>query len=696
MSRGGATALVVLASILLVAATVAGYARLALFNSNQFADRASAALEQPAVRDAIGERVTDQVVLRNDADLIAARPLIASAVSGVVGGGAFRSLFRRAVVDAHRAIFTGDRDTLTLTLADVGTVVAAALEKLDPQLADQLDAGERVVLVRRDLGSLTAGAVRTGERLRVLAWALAILTFAAAAGALAISRDRRRTAAQLGVGVAAAGLTIVIGYTVARALLTDGAERGVWDAYLADLRAFGWVLAIIGAVVSAAARSQIAPIELEAWLLRAWRAATHEPHARGLRLVRAAALVAAGLLLIARPQAALQVAVTLVGVYLLYKGVEVVLRMVYRPPPEDEAAPETPAAARPSRLRRVAVPVLATILAGIAVTAFAVGGGTEAPAQPTSACNGSRALCARTFDEVVLPATHNSMSVPLPGWYSAEQERPIVNQLEDGIRGLLLDTHYGDKLPSGRVRTYFGTEKEQLKAIAQDGVSKEELDAALHLRERLGFRGKGERGMYLCHTFCELGFTPLEEVLDDMHRFLVTHPGEVVVVVNQDYLKPADFVRAVEQAGLARYAATLGDPPFPTLREMVDSGKRLVLLAENRAGAAPWYQLAYERLVQETPFVFHSAAELTRPQTTCPPNRGPDDAPLFLINHWVSTDPVPRPSDAAKVNAYAPLLARAEKCREIRHRVPNLLAVNFYKEGDVFRVADTLNGIREP
>jgi hypothetical protein len=25
--------------------------------------------------------------------------------------------------------------------------------------------------------------------------------------------------------------------------------------------------------------------------------------------------------------------------------------------------------------------------------------------------------------------------------------------------------------------------------------------------------------------------------------------------------------------------------------------------------------------------------------------------------------------------------------------VPNLLAVNFYKEGDVFRVVDTLNGV---
>jgi hypothetical protein len=129
---------------------------------------------------------------------------------------------------------------------------------------------------------------------------------------------------------------------------------------------------------------------------------------------------------------------------------------------------------------------------------------------------------------------------------------------------------------------------------------------------------------------------------------------------------------------------------------MVDSGRRLVLLAENRAGAASWYRLAYERLLQETPFQFDSAAQLLAAGNVCPSNRGPASAPLFLLNHWVTTAPVQRPSDAAKVNAYAPLLARARACERIRKRLPNLLAVNFYKEGDVFRVADTLNGFSAP
>ena len=52
----------------------------------------------------------------------------------------------------------------------------------------------------------------------------------------------------------------------------------------------------------------------------------------------------------------------------------------------------------------------------------------------------------------MLPATHNSMSAG-PDWFSSQQDAPIADQLADGVRGLLIDTHYADRLPNGRVRT---------------------------------------------------------------------------------------------------------------------------------------------------------------------------------------------------------------------------------------------------
>jgi hypothetical protein len=314
-----------------------------------------------------------------------------------------------------------------------------------------------------------------------------------------------------------------------------------------------------------------------------------------------------------------------------------------------------------------------------------------------SGCNGHAELCDRPLDEVALPATHNAMSVPLPGWFASLQERSISGQLEDGIRGLLLDTHYADRLANGRTRTYFASRDDFQRAIEDDVVTARGVEAAERLRGRLGFRGAGERGMYVCHTFCELGATPLADVLDDIHEFLVTHPADVLVVINQDYVTPSDFVAAIDDAGLTAYAfEPPSESPWPTLREMIEQDRRLVVLAENEAGAAPWYQLVYERLTQETPFTFTSAAQLTEPDAlaaSCAPNRGEAGAPLFLVNHWVNTDPLPLPSNAAVVNAYEPLLRRSRACQRSRGQGPNLLAVDFYTRGDLFEVVDTLNGI---
>jgi hypothetical protein len=54
---------------------------------------------------------------------------------------------------------------------------------------------------------------------------------------------------------------------------------------------------------------------------------------------------------------------------------------------------------------------------------------------------------------------------------------------------------------------------------------------------------------------------------------------------------------------------------------------------------------------------------------------------------------VPKPSDADTVNAFEALMARARECERRRGHVPNLIAVNFYRHGDLFRAVDALNGV---
>jgi hypothetical protein len=222
-------------------------------------------------------------------------------------------------------------------------------------------------------------------------------------------------------------------------------------------------------------------------------------------------------------------------------------------------------------------------------------------------------------------------------------------------------------------------------------LGKEGLEAAMRIRNRLVGEPEGERDVYLAHGFCELGATRLVETLHDMKDFLQTHPDEVVIIVVQDEgVKAADVAASFEKSGLIDFVYKGPvTSPWPTLGDMVARDERVVVYAENDTTGVPWYHLMLGN-IQETPYGFHSPEEFS-----CRPNRGGTRGSLFLINHWIETAPASKPSNAAIVNAYAVLLKRARQCRRERKMVPNLLAVDFYRTGDLFKVARALNGIPE-
>src|SRR3954470_3559335 len=202
--------LVVLASVAIVLTLVVGYVRHAAVDSNQFANRATVVLQDKSVRSLIAQRVTDDVVLEKQGDLLAARPIIEAAVSGIVGSRPFTTLFRAGVRDVHRALFDRDQHTVTLTLADVGTMVAAALEAVRPSLARRIQTTTKVKVVRRDIGSFSATAARAADTIKLVAALLLLLALGCAVGAIWLSVDRRRTFVHLGVGAAIGGLLLVV------------------------------------------------------------------------------------------------------------------------------------------------------------------------------------------------------------------------------------------------------------------------------------------------------------------------------------------------------------------------------------------------------------------------------------------------------------------------------------------------------
>jgi len=62
--RAAVAVLVVVASVAVLLAVVVGYVQRAAVNSNQFANRATAALRDDSVRSLIATRVTDDLVLK--------------------------------------------------------------------------------------------------------------------------------------------------------------------------------------------------------------------------------------------------------------------------------------------------------------------------------------------------------------------------------------------------------------------------------------------------------------------------------------------------------------------------------------------------------------------------------------------------------------------------------------------------------
>ena len=702
MIRGRTIPVVVLAAVagLLVAgALVLGYVGHAIFDADEFADRASSALRDDAVSDEVAVRVADELV-EQEPNLVAVRPVLESVVAGIVRGGAFQSLFRTGVADLHRAVLEGDENTLILTLADIGTTIRGALQALQPGVAKKVPATADVPLIDGEMPAWTAELARAAETVRWLPLALLAAALLCALAAVRFAADGRTGALTVGAAIAIVAVVAVVALRAAEAVvigsIDDQAGRdaagAIWDAFLGDLKTALLLLAGAGMVIAAAASSLLRPLDLRQVAERAWAFVSRVPASRGWQAVRGVALLVLGIWVVVRTEQAVSLVVTIAGLAIAYMGIAALMRLTIAAP--DEAAAE--------RRRGTANLTAIGVAAGAILAAGAIFVGADGLTEPplaieTTGCNGSEDLCDRPFDEVAVPATHNAMSAASnPGWLFAQQERGIADQLHDGIRGLLIDAHYGVETQAGTIKTDFSDLNAPERQALEDELGQAALESALRIRDRIVDSPEvGERGVYLCHAFCELGAIPIDQGFTEIRDFVAANASELLTVVIEDYVAPADIEAAAERTGLIDYVYTGAvGVPWPTLQGIIDSDGRILMLAENDAGDIPWYHPAYDELVQETPYSFKRPELLTDPRhltASCERNRGPADASLFLINHWIDTSPAPRPSNAALVNTREALLRRVHHCDSQRNLLANLVAVDFYREGDLFGAVAALN-----
>ncbi len=555
-SRTISAVLACLAGVAVLAGGVLVYSGHVLSNSSQFATRATSILRDASTRSVIARNLSSQLVSA-EPDLVGVQPLIARAADAIVASAPFQSIVAGAAYDVHRSVFVRDANSFTLRLADIGVLADAAVRTFAPSVAGKLPGSTSLVLTRvsgGDLGRLTR-VVRAVNGARMAGRWLLIAGLLGFVLSTLIAVDRLAALRRCGLVLLCAGLLVLALYTVARPIVLAQFAAGdartaagvVWDAFLGDLRYWALLAAGAGALLAACA-SVIGRVDARSpdVLLRSLGERYRD--SAWLALATGSLLVSCGVILVVSPAILLRAVGVVAGAALVYWGTTILLRVAV-------AAGTSVLRRRGRSLSVVARAGALVAVAGaalLAAAAFAVSSATHSEprlAHPVVACNGYAELCGRPLEEVVFPATHNSMGASTePGWLFPSQDGGIPQQLSAGIRGLLIDTHYGVKTPKG-VATVLTAQTGKLATVV-DAVGPDFIAAADRLRASIGHRPTGRRQVFLCHAFCEVGATSATVALGQIRDFVVEHPDQVVLLSIEDDVTPADTVAAFRDSGL--------------------------------------------------------------------------------------------------------------------------------------------------
>ncbi|ORZ40585.1 PLC-like phosphodiesterase [Catenaria anguillulae PL171] len=275
--------------------------------------------------------------------------------------------------------------------------------------------------------------------------------------------------------------------------------------------------------------------------------------------------------------------------------------------------------------------------------------------QQQLACNGHPSLCSKSVTDVTFAGTHNSYSTGSmnPG---TNQFTGITTQLQYGIRLINLDIH------------------------------------------------NWKDDLYLCHKFCwALSRGRAVDSLREIAAFMNSAEGsrEVITIIFENAAKAGydRLEKLLRDAGLAQlaYVQPSSSKTWPTLGSMIDSGKRLIVFADELP-APPANRplplvMSHFDYLSETPYSIRTESDWT-----CSLDRPRGVArPLVLVNHWLYASALgvdlPSANNAKKVNTASKLREHVSKCRNIRGQRINYILVDFYEYGDITEVVAGLNNV---
>ncbi|TKA75510.1 hypothetical protein B0A49_05423 [Cryomyces minteri] len=301
-----------------------------------------------------------------------------------------------------------------------------------------------------------------------------------------------------------------------------------------------------------------------------------------------------------------------------------------------------------------------------AASASASASSTTSTVLNTQPCNNYPELCERKYSNITEVCAHNSPFVKA-GNAASNQNLPVLNQLNDGIRMLQGQTHFENNT------------------------------------------------LFYCHTSCSLlNAGTMEAYLATVASWVRTHPYDVVTILigNADFIGVGNYTAPIQASGLGPY---LYEPPYipmklndwPTLSEMILTQKRVVLFMDYNADqtTVPYIFDEFSQL-WETPF---SPTNVSFPcNTQRPPglDRNQSLERMYMANHNLNAEInflgasllLPNTAQINQTNAvsgFSSLGLMANTCTTDWNRPPNFLLVDFYDvgNGSVFEVAAQHNNV---
>ncbi|PFH49645.1 hypothetical protein AMATHDRAFT_62773 [Amanita thiersii Skay4041] len=283
--------------------------------------------------------------------------------------------------------------------------------------------------------------------------------------------------------------------------------------------------------------------------------------------------------------------------------------------------------------------------------------GATIPTRRATVCNGHAELCSRSYGNVTFIGSHDSFAVSDdPVVLSRDQEVDIPTQLGLGIRLLQAQSHVWD----------------------------------------------GE--LHFCHTTCILfDGGRVVDYLAKVKTFLDQNPNEVLTLLftNPEGQSVDGVWKPIfDQAGITPLAYVPPHVPmkwneWPTLGDMIDSGKRVVVFLDAGADTSK-----VNFLLPEFPMIWETPFGVTDPSFPCSVDRiqGPlsTEEHMYMINHSLNKDIfgiiVSDPLDAPTTNGVSSIIANAEGCAPLAGgRLPNFLLLDFVDKGEAFQAGRMLN-----